>query len=47
MKVFGKKLLSQNRKVLWREDVIISNADGVPEDSLVEMSKFKNKFYIT
>lgn len=44
LKVFGKKLIENKRKVLWREDVLIGKSE--PEDSLIEISKFKNKFYI-
>jgi hypothetical protein len=50
LKVFGKKLLEDNRKVLWRQDAMVGSSDGnneLPEDSLIEISKYKNRFYIT
>eukprot|EP00347_Sterkiella_histriomuscorum_P024470 403331004 len=45
LKVFGKKLIENNRKVLWRQDVMIGQSIQ-KEDSLIEISKYKNKFYI-
>ena len=43
MQVSGPKLIEQDRQVLWRQTTLLS--DDL-DDSLVEISKSKNRFYV-
>ena len=44
--VSGKILVTQNRKVIWRQDAMINCDDRYTEECVVEFSKTKNKFFI-
>jgi len=43
MHVSGPKLVEPERQVLWRQSIVV---DGDIDESIIEISKTKNKFII-